>query len=300
MNKQVNTDNQELQIEPSLGTQFRQAREALNLSLDEVSNVIQLRPSILVQIENDDWIQPHIAPIFMRGYVQSYARFLKLPNEMWQSFNFGATQKNDLNRNVRAKIAGNPHFAYGRWIGYFTVLVLFIVAGMTALWWWQNHQKSTAERDTLVQNYQTTESQTTENTTPTPNDVKADIVEAKPVVEAVLSSNVATEQVLPQSTQEVLPSAVENTTEKLIENQPVVVQGDLQIEVIAASSWITVKDAKRKNLAQQEYKQGEILTFDGQGPYSVTIGAPANVKITYKGEAYPLTIDGRVARFKLQ
>lgn len=298
MNKQVNTDNQELQIEPSLGTQFRQAREALNLSLDEVSNVIQLRPSILVQIENDDWIQPHIAPIFMRGYVQSYARFLKLPNEMWQSFNFGATQKNDLNRNVRAKIAGNPHSAYGRWIGYFTVLVLFIVAGMTALWWWQNHQKSTAERDTLVQNYQATAA----HTTLIQNDVKADIVEVKPVIEAVPSSNVATDQVLPQNTQEVLPSAVETAenTEKPIENQPVVVQGDLQIEVIAASSWITVKDAKRKNLAQQEYKQGEILTFDGQGPYSVTIGAPANVKITYKGEAYPLTIDGRVARFKLQ
>lgn len=298
MNKQVNTDNQELHIEPSLGTQFRQAREALNLSLDEVSKVIQLRPSILVQIENDDWIQPHIAPIFMRGYVQSYARFLKLPNEMWQSFNFGATQKNDLNRNVRAKIAGNPHFAYGRWIGYFTVLVLFIVVGMTALWWWQNHQKSTAERDTLVQNYQATAA----HTTLIQNDVKADIVEVKPVIEAVPSSNVVTDQVLPQNTQEVLPSAVETAenTEKPIENQPVVVQGDLQIKVIAASSWITVKDAKRKNLAQQEYKQGEILTFDGQGPYFVTIGAPANVKITYKGEAYPLTIDGRVARFKLQ
>ena len=29
------------------------------------------------------------------------------------------------------------------------------------------------------------------------------------------------------------------------------------------------------------------------------IGAPGNVRITYKGEAYPLTVDGRVAKFKL-
>lgn len=306
MNTQVNSDNPTL----SLGVQFRQAREALNLSLEDVSKTIQLRPSILEQIENDEWVQSHIAPIFMRGYVQSYARFLKLPNEMWQSFNFGATQKNDLNRNAGAKIEDNPYSTYGRWIGYFTVLVLFIVAGMTGLWWWQNYQQSNAERDTLVQNYQATENapqahsvvQTEavveKQTEVITEEVKPE-VEIKPI-EVPLQAETSSIQLTSVVTQDVIATTGENP-KSVVENQPVSeVKGDLQIEIIAASSWITVKDAKRKNLAQQEYKEGDILTFDAQGPYSLTIGAPANVKITYKGEAYPLTIDGRVARIKLQ
>lgn len=81
--------------------------------------------------------------------------------------------------------------------------------------------------------------------------------------------------------------------------QATAVNGDLQIEVTGQNCWITVRDAKRKVLAQKEYKQGEILTFNDGAPYSLTIGAPGNVKITYKGEAYPLKVDGRVARFKL-
>lgn len=299
----MNTSANAYDTELSLGKQFRQARETLNLSLDEVSKIIQLRPSILQQIENDEWVQPHIAPIFMRGYVQSYARFLKLPNELWQSFNFGTTQKNDLNRNARAKIAGNPHSAYGRWIGYFTLLVLLIVAGMTALWWWQNHQKSNAERDALVQNYTTENVQTTQagNEQSVPMDVQPVLVEPTSTSnELSEKTQVVESQAIP--TQTSLQSAAEKSTENTVRaiETPSVVKSELQIEVIAASSWISVKDGKRKNLVQQEYKQGEILTFDGQGPYSLTIGAPANVKITYKGEAYPLTIDGRVARFKLQ
>ena len=39
-------------------------------------------------------------------------------------------------------------------------------------------------------------------------------------------------------------------------------------------------------------------TFNGND-YALIIGAPGNVRITYKGEAYPLTVDGRVAKFKL-
>ena len=72
---------------------------------------------------------------------------------------------------------------------------------------------------------------------------------------------------------------------------------NLYIEVIG-NCWISVKDKNRKVLAQKEYKQGETLTFNGD-EYALIIGAPGNVRITYKGEAYPLTVDGRVAKFKL-
>ena len=90
-------------------------------------------------------------------------------------------------------------------------------------------------------------------------------------------------------------SAVENPA---ISETPTTAKGDLVIEITKNSSWISVKDQNRKVLAQKEYKQGETLTFNGD-EYALIIGAPGNVRITYKGEVYPLTVDGRVAKFKL-
>ena len=109
------------------------------------------------------------------------------------------------------------------------------------------------------------------------------------------------EQTLPNTestTEQTVPdtqSAVENPA---ISEAPTTAKGDLVIEITKNSSWISVKDQNRKVLAQKEYKQGEVLTFNGD-EYALIIGAPGNVRITYKGEAYPLTVDGRVAKFKL-
>ncbi len=41
----------------SPGEIFRQTREALNLSLEDVAKEITLRPSILEQLENNEFIQ---------------------------------------------------------------------------------------------------------------------------------------------------------------------------------------------------------------------------------------------------
>lgn len=112
-----------------------------------------------------------------------------------------------------------------------------------------------------------------------------------PVVEQTLpNTEPTTEKTVPDT-----QSAVENPA---ISEAPTTVKGDLVIEITKNSSWISVKDKNRKVLAQKEYKQGETLTFNGD-EYALIIGAPGNVRITYKGEAYPLTVDGRVAKFKL-
>lgn len=50
-----------------------------------------------------------------------------------------------------------------------------------------------------------------------------------------------------------------------------------------------MKDQNRKVLAQKEYKQGEVLTFNGD-EYALIIGAPGNVRITYKGEGIRLPL----------
>src|SRR5579875_910427 len=65
---------------PALGEEFRSAREARGLSLSEVSEQIHIRSVYLNAIENDDW--PSIgAPVYVRGFLRTYARFLGLDAE---------------------------------------------------------------------------------------------------------------------------------------------------------------------------------------------------------------------------
>lgn len=291
----------------SPGEIFRQTREALNLSLEDVAKEITLRPSILEQLENNEFIQKSTPAIFVKGYVRSYAKFLRLPDSVWENIVFAETEKNDLGKNARSTRAVNQYSSHNRWIGRLTAIVFVIVIGMTGLWWWQSYQQNTQERDDLVQSYVAS----TENNQPatalvtTEESNKSAPETAAPVSQPVEITN----NVLPEIAQENSVSLLKNNEKSVsdiqsaVENPSIsptlpIAKGDLMIEILTNSSWISVKDNARHVLAQKEYKQGEILTFNGN-EFSLIVGAPSNVRITYKGENYPLKVDGRVAKFKL-
>ena len=309
--------------EISFGDKLRQTREALNLSLEDVAKAISLRPSILEKLENNEFVQKNVPSTFLRGYVRSYAKFLRIPDAEWAHLTFGEAHKNDLSKNARATRSVNQYSSHSRWVGTLTTIILLAAVGMTGLWWWQNYQKSNEERDNLVQTYVEKE-KTAELPATHSNEIPV-TVNSQPAVSSNETASVAettnnaaaepavsttqenqaqasvVEQTLPNTeptTEQTVPdtqSAVENPA---ISEAPTTAKGDLVIEITKNSSWISVKDQNRKVLAQKEYKQGEVLTFNGND-YALIIGAPGNVRITYKGEAYPLTVDGRVAKFKL-
>ncbi|MDG2961479.1 RodZ family helix-turn-helix domain-containing protein [Exercitatus varius] len=302
----------------TLGEQFRQARENLGLSLEAAAKKLNLRAQVLQCIENNEFAQKSIPATFMQGYVRSYAKLVKLPESVWKGAvpSFGEIPKNDLSRAARVDKAINPHSSHNnRWIGYFTTIILLFVAGMTALWWWENYQQSNKERETLVQNYTPIETASeppkellpevqvpaapAEASADTPAQSEQSTAAATLTDSSQVNETNTQPAVEVPNTQNHNQSAVENSDVFQTAEQPAT-DGDLQIEITAATSWISVKDAKRKVLAQKEYRQGETLNFKDGAPYAVIIGAPGNVKITYKGENYPLKVDGRVAKFKLQ
>lgn len=291
----------------SPGEIFRQTRKALNLSLEDVAKEITLRPSILEQLENNEFIQKSTPAIFVKGYVRSYAKFLRLPDSVWENIVFAETEKNDLGKNARSTRAVNQYSSHNRWIGRLTAIVFVIVIGMTGLWWWQSYQQNTQERDDLVQSYVAS----TENNQPTTALVTTEETnKSAPETAAPVSQPVEiTNNLLPEIAQENSVSQPKNDEKSVsdiqsaVENPSIsptlpIAKGDLVIEILTNSSWISVKDNARHVLAQKEYKQGEILTFNGN-EFSLIVGAPSNVRITYKGENYPLKVDGRVAKFKL-
>jgi cytoskeleton protein RodZ len=65
---------------PTLGDEFRAAREARDLSLSDVSAELHIRSLYLQAIEQEDWSSIGAA-VYVRGFIRAYARFLGLDAE---------------------------------------------------------------------------------------------------------------------------------------------------------------------------------------------------------------------------
>ncbi len=79
---------------PSVGEQLRSAREAQGKSLEDIGGELKIRADHVVALEAGDF-DKFDAPIFVRGFVRSYCRIVKLdPNALVVQLNqeLGGTQ----------------------------------------------------------------------------------------------------------------------------------------------------------------------------------------------------------------
>lgn len=308
----------------SLGQQLKQAREALRLSIEEVAQKTNLKKSHLDSLENDIFILQNVAPTFVRGYVRNYLRFLRLPEELANSVNYGEVKipKEVMHKTSAGKVVQKSQ---NLWVKYLTIFVLLAAIGMTLLWWWQDYQQEQENRDQFVNNAVPVETTAMANNTV---EIAPQVVETTPATSVTQTTEQAVENaenVATQSIEQPTQAAVENTMVPPSENQPATAtevlaqpttenaapeanataqtaigNDELRIEITGKESWITVKGSQsKKSLAEKLYSNGEVLTFNGNEQYRLTIGAPANVKLYYKGQEVPLKIDGRVARIRL-
>lgn len=318
----------------SLGEELKKARNALNLTIDDVVQKTNLRKNHIESIENDIFILPNVPPAFVRGYVRNYVRFLRLPEDLVNQANYGEVSiPKEVKKAAPIKVSDN-HKSQTRWVKWLTGLILLCAVGMTLAWWWQEHQKDEINRDSLVSTTElSTPVESAENSTngniEATKSVEATSVEPVPQTETVTASENAENQPVAQAiaTESETPAA-ENTEkstettetaanvlaatvgsqennaeiEKSEQQAEVVAAGndELRIEIVGGQSWITVRNVKAKrSLAEKLYNDGDVLTFNTNEQYRLTIGAPANVKLYYKGQQIPLKVDGRVARLKL-
>lgn len=318
----------------SLGQQLKAARQALNLSIEDIAERTNLKKNHLQALEDDIFILSGIPPAFVRGYVRNYVRFLRLPEELVETVNYGEVSlaKQQTKRAVSMPVKNN-HKSQLRWVKCLTWLILLGAIGMTLAWWWQEYKKEQASSDQLV-NHSLIATKTETHTQPEPatlempvptqdktdvateRDAKVEHKKTAQTFEEVVMTQVSEvskpSEVVPVKNMEaisepqppvnILQVVQADTAKEEIEstsNANVAITDELRIEITGVNSWIAVRGEKNKKLAEKLYNEGEVLTFNGNEQYRLTVGAPANVKIYYKGELVPLKVDGRVARFKL-
>jgi cytoskeleton protein RodZ len=122
-------------VMPALGEEFRIAREARGLTLSDVAEQIHIRSVYLNAIENEDW-KAIGAPVYVRGFLRTYARFLGLPaEEAVAHFNESAPPERPAAASAVLDFSDDRRSGPSLWAIVGTLVALVLVAFVVYEYW---------------------------------------------------------------------------------------------------------------------------------------------------------------------
>ncbi|ADP09725.1 cytoskeletal protein RodZ [Erwinia sp. Ejp617] len=311
----------------STGERLRSAREQMGLTQQNVAERLCLKLSTIRDIEEDN-SPASLASTFLRGYIRSYARLVRVPEE--ELLPMMAKQA-----PVRAaKVEMMQSYSLGKqrkkrdgWLMILTWLVLFVVLGLTGAWWWQNHKAAQADLVSMADqnasvdgnNHQSialTDSNASsstaggvqtavplDNTPATDNSITPDAAENNGSTPAPVEESSNLSPAANANANAAAPS--DNAQQVAITPPQAAAAGQLPtgsagISQAAADAnslvmnfsrdcWLDVTDATGKKLFSGMQRSGGQLSLAGKAPYRLKIGAPAAVEIEYQGKPVDLS-----------
>ncbi len=299
----LNPPTQEL----SVGQTLRQEREKRQLSLEQAAQQLKLRVEILRNLELD---QPDkaILPTFMRGYLKSYARFLKLPEQaLLTRFEQQHQVKSAPVKTMRTfsnRSAKQRTEARYMWLTWLIALVLLV---SLAVWFWQSaRENKLLQSDALPGPAQTVLAPTAELVSEQP----LSAVELTTVEPELTTSEPET---LTELDVTALPPAAQQQLEQLnqalqqeeavsaVSEQPPQSLHDRLKMTFSDNCWIDVLDANGDRIAFGTKQAGYVMELNAKGPFVITLGNPGVVSIELNNQPYDMSRfpGNRVAKFTL-
>lgn len=265
----------------AVGQRLKAARQQLNYTQQQVSQRLYLKLVVIQRIE-DGMIPEDLHSTFMRGYIRSYARLVKIQEDELLP-RYSPAESGRLYRTLRHSVARRSrlglkedHLALWSW------LVLLFLLILTVVWWWQQRLGS---GDRIAREM---ESSAVMPTTPTAGHLKESA--SNPVIldheKSATSSDIVGELQAPSATgPQIQPEG---------QLQPVAKEQKHAISVMpeirftfSGKCWLEVRDSERL-LFTGVRSMGETLLLSGQPPYHLSIGAPEAVRVHYQGREVTL------------
>lgn len=258
------------------GQLLRRAREARELSLQQVALQLNLKTEQVAKLENDQL--DGTLETFARGYVRAYGRLLKLPEaELMAAFGESTGCQQSSAKPMRtfsnrtAKQATENRFM---WLTYAIVGLLLV---LLFVWWWQ------------------TDNMTVFSDSNTPAVVEPTISTAAELVPESIQPTAAQitellEQLAPEPEESIPPA----------DSMPVPELDQLDMR-FNENCWVDVTDAEGNRIAYGTKQAGYIMQLSGKAPFVVTLGNPSVVTITFNQQAVDMSAfaAGRVAKFTI-
>jgi len=278
--------------------EFIQAREQQGLSIEQVCRQLNLSRTVVQAIERGDF-QYLSDPVFSRGYVRSYAKFLKLDADaLVASYNqasghvqtTGSVKAIGSVSTVPGRHHGRPLLKVGSW--------LFVLALVTvSLWWWQTQQGlNTGDRVALDDRPFAVE--TSDGTTLVLPQLDDEVTEQQASDESVEGDGV---EVLPPSEAEEEPVYLTDEQSQQIQNEQAASNSDQRGAEVEASTqrglnigfsedcWISIREVGGRTLFNGVAKAGQSLNFQTEATLAVVVGKVSAVSLfSYEGQSIDL------------
>lgn len=333
MSEELNASSAEPQEAPeqSLGVILKAAREARGMSVADVATALHLRPSIVKDIEADDFSNIS-STTYVRGYVKNFARIVEADKQQVEACLARQapgvsqpTMQSFSRKTVRQ--ARDSRYQMVTW------LVIVILLALMVFWWLQTSKffnsagvdfsKPTAEEvaassaetasmgQIRIEERRLSSADQSVND-PLANESSAQELAAQAQAGEPAAADLAQDQTRAQtSTQAPGESGAQASSatdaasvdaQNIQAGQSTPAAGQASVELaLSADCWIQVKDATGKVLLADLRKAGQAVSLSGKAPFKLILGAPQAVTVTFNGEAVGLNEfpAGKVARFTL-
>ena len=285
----MNEDNTQPQSdEPSVGQILKTHRENANISLAKIASLLKLTESQVEHIENDEY---HLlgAKTFVKGYIKNYCRTLNIDSTTILTM-LPAYSTSDKPVDMQSFSRRTEKEAHDSRLMTVSYLILAIVIGSSAVWWWQNATPIDEQTNTINANnsFITQQQENTKRLAEAADEVQLDDVEPAQQTNSALQNEQQTIQAAPLNDAQ-SPSEPTNTDLSTI------------FMMFNDESWVEIHDANDEKIAFGVKKAGYEMTLTGVAPFSVVLGKHDVVSITLNGEPVDISAfpKNRLAKFKL-
>ncbi|EGI72365.1 DUF4115 domain-containing protein [Pseudoalteromonas sp. B28] len=284
----MNEENTQTQSEqPTVGQILKNHREQANVSIATIAAPLKLSELQIKRLENDEFAL--LGPItFVKGYIKNYCRELKVDSAPILAM-MPAPPEPTKPANMQSFSRRTEKEASDSRLMFFSYLILAIVIGSSALWFWQN--ATPIEEQTSKINVA--------------NSIMSERQAAQPsILQQQQQAEINDESLL--ESKDTLETST--SSEAVTETAPITSNNESQEDASSTivmnfngESWVEIYDGEGEKIAFGVKKAGYIMTVSGTPPFSVVLGKHDAVDITLNGEPVDVSAfpKNRLAKFTL-
>ena len=265
--------NQQHDLIPKTTGEFlKQERIARKLSLADVSKAISLDEKLLDEIEMEQVTD--LAPVYLKGYIRVYARFLKVPEEEIEALVTASGSPEPSIQNIfSAPPRSNP---MDKWLRATSYVLASLLIGTLA--WQFSHEAVRLSQDGSQFDEGEDNLQRIEST------IKLD--QAKDI-RGTVNASIAPLGVLHGDNAEGIDAAEQAWAAV---SRPSLPEGQSRLQlIVSADSWVEITDADGQQLEMDLLRGGSEKGYHGKPPFRILLGRASAIRLSVDGEPVDLT-----------
>ena len=259
-------------IPMATGEYLKSLRLEQKLSLADVAKAVILDEKLLGDIEQDN--ASHIALLYRNGYIQTYARFLQVPEEEIKAL----LASDEIKEPVLHNIFTEPpkRNSMEKWLRATSYVLASLLVG-TLAWQFTHEAVRLSQNGPRLQNGAATVAETEYAINPAPQQEFSGPVNASIAPLGALHAENANGM-----------DAAEQAWAAL--SKPPLPDGESSLQIfVSADSWVEITDASGQELEMDLLRGGSDRAYHGQPPFRILFGRASAVRLSMDGETVDLT-----------